>query len=357
MLVTRKAQELDVVELTEDLPEYGLKQGERGTVIAAFDEPDEAYDLEFVDESGKSKFAYSVRANQIVTIDAHAEEAFQRGLELIASGKTLEGRRSLRQAVKLKPSLIGVLLNSVLENFGDSEDWDQLVPALRFITELDPEYEIARNNLVIAYLNQGIRQAKNGDVEGALQMFYSAAGIRVSQETLSWVQHNLVAAHTALGIQAHKQARQETNPEEALKQFRLSLTNMARACAIDQNDKTRKNFGLANAFLGNALLKNGDFRFANAFFEVAEDTGLAFPKLFNNHAGALAGLGQLEAAIEILERAIEIEPSYENAGINLNQIKLALSEEKAEASYNMEEIDLLFNQEPLIQQYEYQVAA
>ena len=60
-----KGQELDEVELTEDLPEYGLKRGERGAVVAVFDEPDDAYDLEFVDESGKSKFAYSVKPGQI----------------------------------------------------------------------------------------------------------------------------------------------------------------------------------------------------------------------------------------------------------------------------------------------------
>ncbi|MEK6325120.1 MAG: DUF4926 domain-containing protein [Acidobacteriota bacterium] len=70
MQATRKAQELDVVELTEDLPEYGLKRGERGTVVVTFDEPSEAYDLEFVDESGQSRFAYSVRPNQILNVTA-----------------------------------------------------------------------------------------------------------------------------------------------------------------------------------------------------------------------------------------------------------------------------------------------
>ncbi len=69
MIETRKAQELDVVELTEDLPEYGLKKGERGAVVAAFDQPDEAYMLEFVDESGQSRFAYAVKPDQIITIN------------------------------------------------------------------------------------------------------------------------------------------------------------------------------------------------------------------------------------------------------------------------------------------------
>lgn len=75
MLATRKAQELDVVELTEDLPEYGLKRGERGTVVVAFDEPSEAYDLEFVDECGRSRFAYSVQPNLILIVEVSVNEA------------------------------------------------------------------------------------------------------------------------------------------------------------------------------------------------------------------------------------------------------------------------------------------
>ena len=68
MVVTRKALELDVVELTEDLPEYGISCGERGAVVEAFDNPSEAYDLEFVDEDGQSRFAYSVKPNQILRV-------------------------------------------------------------------------------------------------------------------------------------------------------------------------------------------------------------------------------------------------------------------------------------------------
>lgn len=73
--ITAGALELDVVELTEDLPKYGLKKGERGVVTAAFDEPDEAYDLEFVNESGtSSSFAYSVKPEQITNVYDLAKE-------------------------------------------------------------------------------------------------------------------------------------------------------------------------------------------------------------------------------------------------------------------------------------------
>ncbi len=62
MIETKKAHELDIVELTEDLPEFGLSRGEQGTVVEAFEHPEEAYMLEFVDESGaSSKLAYGVK--------------------------------------------------------------------------------------------------------------------------------------------------------------------------------------------------------------------------------------------------------------------------------------------------------
>lgn len=66
MIETRKAHELDIVELTEDLPEFGLRQGARGTIVETFDEPEEAYMIEFIEEEGaSSKLAYGVKPSQI----------------------------------------------------------------------------------------------------------------------------------------------------------------------------------------------------------------------------------------------------------------------------------------------------
>jgi hypothetical protein len=82
MLNARKAQELDLVEVLEDLPEYGLKKGEIGTVVVAFDNPDEAYDLEFVGESGQSRFAYSIKPNQIRRTNETGGEASEQKISL-----------------------------------------------------------------------------------------------------------------------------------------------------------------------------------------------------------------------------------------------------------------------------------
>ena len=76
MLETKKFQELEMVELLEDLPEYDLKKGEIGVVVEVFDTPSEAYDLEFVDESGRSSmFAYSVKPNQIKASEKRKRKA------------------------------------------------------------------------------------------------------------------------------------------------------------------------------------------------------------------------------------------------------------------------------------------
>jgi uncharacterized protein DUF4926 len=66
MLKSATAKLLDIVELVEDLPEYGVKRGEQGVVVEVLDEPDEGYILEFVDPSGtSSRLAYWVKPEQI----------------------------------------------------------------------------------------------------------------------------------------------------------------------------------------------------------------------------------------------------------------------------------------------------
>ena len=73
MLETKKINLLDVVELVVDLPEYGVKRGEQGVVVEVLDEPEEAYILEFVGESGtSSRLAYWVKPNQIKTGEENA---------------------------------------------------------------------------------------------------------------------------------------------------------------------------------------------------------------------------------------------------------------------------------------------
>ena len=63
------AYEGDVVELVTDLAKGNFKRGQRGTVVASFDEPSEAYDLEMEDDSGSfTGLAYSVKPDQFINL-------------------------------------------------------------------------------------------------------------------------------------------------------------------------------------------------------------------------------------------------------------------------------------------------
>jgi hypothetical protein len=74
VIETKKAHELDIIELTEDLPEFGLHRGERGTVVEVFDNPEEAYMIEFIYDSGNSsKLAYGVKPDQIINVGPYIE--------------------------------------------------------------------------------------------------------------------------------------------------------------------------------------------------------------------------------------------------------------------------------------------
>lgn len=55
-----KFNELDSVRTLRDFPEHGILKGEVGVVIIAFTKPNEAYEVEFNEESGKPKATFPI---------------------------------------------------------------------------------------------------------------------------------------------------------------------------------------------------------------------------------------------------------------------------------------------------------
>ncbi|MBF0313257.1 MAG: DUF4926 domain-containing protein [Oligoflexia bacterium] len=61
-------KEYDVVVLNEDINESGLKKGMRGTIIEIFNTPsEEAYEVEFIDESSGKTIAITTLKPEQVT--------------------------------------------------------------------------------------------------------------------------------------------------------------------------------------------------------------------------------------------------------------------------------------------------
>lgn len=50
-----KFSEYDTVMITDDYESEGLKKGDLGAVIMVYTEPNEAYEVEFVDDRGQVK--------------------------------------------------------------------------------------------------------------------------------------------------------------------------------------------------------------------------------------------------------------------------------------------------------------
>lgn len=57
---------LDVVALTEDLPERGLYRGQVGTVVEAFG-PD-VFEVEFSDDEGRAYASVALKAEQLLAL-------------------------------------------------------------------------------------------------------------------------------------------------------------------------------------------------------------------------------------------------------------------------------------------------
>lgn len=69
MIEIKKAHELDIVELTEDLPEHELQKGAQGTVLVVFGQPEEGYMIEFLEDMGEvSKIADWVKPSQFINV-------------------------------------------------------------------------------------------------------------------------------------------------------------------------------------------------------------------------------------------------------------------------------------------------
>ena len=66
-------EELDVVALTEDLPNEGLSRGQVGTVVALL--APEVVEVEFVDNDGRTYALVTLRADQLMVLHYEAQRA------------------------------------------------------------------------------------------------------------------------------------------------------------------------------------------------------------------------------------------------------------------------------------------
>lgn len=315
----QKAFEGDVVELSTDIPTFNVKRGQRGVVITTFDKPSEAYDLELTDQGGRSVgFAYSITPDQFTNL---SRNAFVRAMEAVERADLVTAERELGEATDLRPDYIGAFVMSVLasvpdpvEGKGFEEDVSFLIPLLRLATRVDPNYEFARFNLAVAFLNFGVGKARKESYHEAIELFYSALGIGTDLETESQIKTNIVRAFTALA----KNAFQNDRTEEGFGYIRTAFW-------VLQDEITRRNLGLAYGNLGISYMKAQLFDFAIEQFLRAEDSGVVLPDYLNDYGVCLVATRRINEAIQAFERVLGIDPQNEVAQFNLSKLKQSLT--------------------------------
>jgi len=309
----QKAFEGDVVELSVDIPTFNVKRGQRGIVITAFSEP-EAYDLELENESGDFfGFAYSVKPDQFINL---SRDAFVRAMQAVEMMDLVTAERELRLATDFRPDYIGGFVMSILstvpdpvEQKGFEEDVSFLIPLLRLAINIDPNYEFARVNLAIAFLNFGVAKARKKEHFAAIELFYSALGIRTDPDTEFRIKTNIVMTLTTLA----RESFQHDRVEEGFSYVRTAFL-------VLDDDTTRRNLGLAYGNLGLFYMKSQRFDHALEQFERAEDSGVVLPEFLNDRGVCLVFLGDIGAAMRTFERVLRIDPQNEIAHYNLAKL-------------------------------------
>jgi hypothetical protein len=64
-----KFEKLEIVVLTHDIPQYGLRKGDIGTIIELY--PEDGVEIEFVRGSGATQALLTLCEHDIRKIDAH----------------------------------------------------------------------------------------------------------------------------------------------------------------------------------------------------------------------------------------------------------------------------------------------
>ncbi|MBX3288537.1 MAG: DUF4926 domain-containing protein [Acidobacteria bacterium] len=63
---------LDVVALTEDIPEYHLRRGQVGTIVEIF-EGGKAYEVEFADKTGRTYELIGIEPSKLMVLQYEPE--------------------------------------------------------------------------------------------------------------------------------------------------------------------------------------------------------------------------------------------------------------------------------------------
>jgi len=272
--------------------------------------------VEISDEQGVPKQLVTVPASDAKVVwpspippskDAkppRSRQLFEEGILLLQNGLLEQATKRFAGSFQLEPRLAGTLMN-LGNQLAEKSAFESAMLIYRLISELQPQYALARENLAITHLNRGTHYARLGAMDKAIEDYNICLWLGPSERVVQLSQRNIVAAFTRLGI---------THVE--IKRYEEAMTYFVAACQLWPFEDTRKNLGLALVSIlaaryeGHGLPNQSNFRQAMLM-------GLTFSECLNAFGATLASLGKVEDGRNALRAAAGADPDNQLARKNL----------------------------------------
>src|SRR5581483_9984079 len=208
-------------------------------------------------------------------------------LDAVHAGKLgyVDRQRTLLAQVQVRNPDMYVIPFLLGEAALSKSDWAGAEESLRRSLELNPNFDQAMTALARALHEQGKNDDARQWVEKALQ---------VNPKNLkAWYQRGWMSM--------------AKDPDAAQADFEKALA-------------IQPSFAMAHRDLGMILLKKGEFADAARHLEQAASLGLSRPQLFNFLGIAYSRTGRYRDAIQVYGKALEKEPEYAEAHLNLSYV-------------------------------------
>jgi tetratricopeptide (TPR) repeat protein len=306
---------LDVVEF--DDPSLGPGAKRRGTVVDVLGEHPGKVLIEIADSQGiplsfVSKEMDAIK--QIWTADSRAAEPvpseallhFEKGILFLQNAVFPQAREEFARAFSLDATLRASLLESanVLARKGSL---DAAIRVYSLLLDLQPQYDLARQNLSAAYVQRGIARGRTGLLHQAIDDFSSAMMVRPGPEALDLIRKNLAAAHTQLGVRY-----------SVSRQYEQAVAHFLLAFELHPFEITQRNLAIAFVASSAAISENATQVPATDCFRQSIQLGLTYAECLNAFGATLALHGRSSEARLALEAALEADPKNELAQRNLS---------------------------------------
>lgn len=311
------ARLLDAIKLPSSL---GSSPFHMGVIVEMLTKPHKSALIEISNEEGVPVDFIITEIEKVVAdweapqsegrpADKSGIEQFELGLLFLQNGLVSKAKAAFAEAFRMDPRLAGTLMNLANESAGRSA-FEVAIFLYWMILELQPNYQLARENLAITHINQGVAFARHGAIIKAVEEFSAALLLKPTQSTLELGQNNLVAAYTSLGMQFASMKRYQ----EGMQFFYMALQLNPR------EEVVRRNLALALTALAASTYESGGLP-SDEEFNRFIDMGLSLSEALNAFGATLAGLGRMVEAQDALRKALEVDPRNELARNNLEVLE------------------------------------